>query len=135
LDAPEVSVQLVGAKNGTARPIAPKRDDRRGQRKRLFDLKVVKPDAGAQYDTQSIQKIMLTLKAVDADESDDELKECIRHPAGTMRNCVAALRVAGKKNCPLVAQRTVSEPVDTSKNTAKLVTRPPRVFIAIPTHP
>ena len=39
-----------------------------------FDLKVVKADAGAQYDKQSIQKVMLTLKAVDADESDDEVR-------------------------------------------------------------
>jgi hypothetical protein len=30
-----------------------------------FDLKVVKADAGAQYDKQSIHKIVLNLKAVD----------------------------------------------------------------------
>ncbi len=30
-----------------------------------FDLKVVKADAGVQYDKQSIHKITLTLKAVD----------------------------------------------------------------------
>jgi hypothetical protein len=33
-----------------------------------FDLKVVKADAGVQYDQQSIHKIMLTLKAVEDDQ-------------------------------------------------------------------
>ena len=46
-----------------------------------FDLKVVKADAGAQYDKQSIQKVILTLKAI-ADIADESGQRARVAPTG-----------------------------------------------------